>query len=199
MRVEEVLLRIRRLRRADAPADPELAPGLVHLDDAAVTTVASAGRLLADVPAENLASPNFPLRPLRVAVTGTFTPGTVEPLLRVALLRIGIAAEIHVSGFDQVVLDLSDPGSALAEFRPDVTLCLLHDGWFLPAEWDPGDLDGLADALASGRPSWRPPFAGTRPAATARCCCTRCRSPRWSTAAWSASGAGRRWDGSGGS
>ena len=147
MRVEEVLLRIRRLRRADAPADPELAPGLVHLDDAAVTTVASAGRLLADVPAEKLASPNFPLRPLRVAVTGTFTPGTVEPLLRVALLRIGIAAEIHVSGFDQVVLDLSDPGSALAEFRPDVTLCLLHDGWFLPAEWDPGDLDGLADAL----------------------------------------------------
>ncbi|WP_430502699.1 HAD-IIIC family phosphatase [Micromonospora trifolii] len=147
MRVEEVLLRIRRLRRADAPADPELAPGLVHLDDAAVTTVASAGRLLADVPAEKLSSPNFPLRPLRVAITGTFTPGTVEPLLRVALLRIGIAAEIHVSGFDQVVLDLSDPSSALAEFRPDVTLCLLHDGWFLPAEWDPGDLGGLADAL----------------------------------------------------
>ncbi|MET7948487.1 HAD-IIIC family phosphatase [Micromonospora sp. NPDC005324] len=147
MRVEEVLLRIRRLRRADAPADPELAPALVHLDDAAVTAVASAGRLLADVPAEKLTSPNFPLRPLRVAITGTFTPGTLEPLLRVALLRIGIAAEIHVSGFDQVVLDLSDPSSALAEFRPDVTLCLLHDGWFLPAEWDPGDLDGLADAL----------------------------------------------------
>jgi FkbH-like protein len=147
MRVEEVLHRIRRLRRPDAPADPELAPGLVHLDDAAVTTVASAGRLLADVPAEKLSSPEFPLRPLRVAITGTFTPGTVEPLLRVALLRIGIAAEIHVSGFDQLVLDLSDPGSALAEFRPDVTLCLLHDGWFLPAEWDPGDLGGLADAL----------------------------------------------------
>ncbi|MEV4118850.1 HAD-IIIC family phosphatase [Micromonospora sp. NPDC049645] len=148
MRVEEVLLRIRRLRRPDAPADPELAPGLVHLDDAAVTTVASAGRLLADVPAEKLSSPDFPLRPLRVAITGTFTPGTVEPLLRVALLRIGIAAEIHVSGFDQLVLDLSDPGSALAEFRPDVTLCLLHDGWFLPAEWDPGDLSGLADTLS---------------------------------------------------
>lgn len=147
MRVEEVLHRIRRLRRPDAAADPELAPGLVHLDDAAVTTVASAGRLLADVPVEKLASPDFPLRPLRVAVTGTFTPGTLEPLLRVALLRIGIAAEIHVSGFDQLVLDLSDPRSALAEFRPDVTLCLLHDGWFLPAEWDPGDLAGLADVL----------------------------------------------------
>ncbi|MET8118324.1 HAD-IIIC family phosphatase [Micromonospora sp. NPDC005189] len=147
MRVEEVLLRIRRLRRPDAAGDPELAPGLVHLDDAAVTAVASAGRLLADVPAEKLASPDFPLRPLRVAVTGTFTPGTVEPLLRVALLRIGITAEIHVSGFDQLVLDLSDPRSALAEFRPDVTLCLLHDGWFLPPEWDPGDLAGLADVL----------------------------------------------------
>ncbi|MGC4853746.1 HAD-IIIC family phosphatase [Micromonospora sp. DT4] len=147
MRVEEVLHRIRRLRRPDAAADPELAPGLVHLDDAAVTTVASAGRLLADVPVEKLASPDFALRPLRVAVTGTFTPGTLEPLLRVALLRIGIAAEIHISGFDQLVLDLSDPRSTLAEFRPDVTLCLLHDGWFLPAEWDPGDLAGLADVL----------------------------------------------------
>lgn len=147
MRVEEVLLRIRRLRRPDAAPDPELAPGLVHLDGAAVTTVASAGRLLADVPAEKLASPDFPLRPLRVAVTGTFTPGTVEPLLRVALLRIGIAAELHVSGFDQLVLDLSDPRSELAEFRPDVTLCLLHDGWFLPAEWDPGDLAGLRYVL----------------------------------------------------
>ncbi|MEV0428681.1 HAD-IIIC family phosphatase [Micromonospora sp. NPDC050495] len=147
MRVEEALLRIRRLRRPDAAPDPELAAALVHLDDAPVTTLATAGRLLADVPAERLATPDFPLRPLRVAVTGTFTSGTVEPLLRLALLRIGIAPELHVSGFDQLLLDLSDPRSALAGFRPDVTLCLLHDGWFLPAEWDPGDLAGLRDTL----------------------------------------------------
>ncbi|MEV0804956.1 HAD-IIIC family phosphatase [Micromonospora sp. NPDC050200] len=147
MRVEELLFRIRGLRGPDTAPDPTVAPALVHLDGAPPATVATAGRLLAGVPADRLASEEFPLRPLRVAVTGTFTPGTVEPLLRVALLRAGITPEIHVSGFDQLVLDLSDPRSELAEFRPDVTLCLLHDGWFLPAEWDPGDLPGLGRVL----------------------------------------------------
>ncbi len=85
------------------------------------------------------------LRPLRVAIAGTFTAENVAPLLRVELLSGGIAPEIHVSGFDQLLVQLSDPGSELARFSPDVTLCLLHDQALLPQAWDPADLPGLSE------------------------------------------------------
>ncbi|MEV5716971.1 HAD-IIIC family phosphatase [Amycolatopsis mediterranei] len=108
--------------------------------------LAAAGRLLAGVPADRLAEPGT-LRPLRVAVVGTFTADRVPPLLRVCLLRAGIAPELLVTGFDQLVVQLTDPESELARFAPDVTLCLLHDDWFLPADRDPTDFPALEAAL----------------------------------------------------
>jgi FkbH-like protein len=86
-------------------------------------------------------------RPLRVAVAATFTADGVIPLLRSALERAGIAPELHLCPFGQVETELTAPGSGLAEFAPDVTLVLAHDGAFLPASWDPTRVRELEDAV----------------------------------------------------
>ncbi|MDX3662214.1 HAD-IIIC family phosphatase [Streptomyces sp. ID05-26A] len=142
METKEILARIRQLTKPGAAADPALIGDLRHLTD--IPALLEAGRLLGKVPAELLGT----LKPLKVAVTGTFTASGVAPLLRIALLGKGIAPEIHVSGFDQLAVDLSSPSSPLAEFAPQVTLCLLHDDWFVPAEWD--DVEVL-DSAVRGR------------------------------------------------
>jgi FkbH-like protein len=145
MEVHALLARIRDAALPDATTDPALLTDLARLRD--IPALVEAGRLLAAVPADRLGA----LRPLRVAITGTFTASGVAPLLRVALLRRGIAPQIHVSGFDQLLTDLTDPESPVARFAPQVTLCLMHDSWLLPTGWDPTDLDGLADALHGRR------------------------------------------------
>ena len=137
--------RFRRLLAPGAAADPSLPAALREVEDPA--TLAAVGRLLDRVPPELLAPERTRLRPVKVAVTATFTADGVVPLLRALLLRDGIAATLHLSGFDQLTIDLTDPGSELARFGPDVTLALLHDGAFLPAGWDPADLSGLAATL----------------------------------------------------
>ncbi|RAS66003.1 D-glyceryl-ACP synthase [Lentzea atacamensis] len=139
----DVLARIRQLTKPGAAADPALLADLASLTD--LPALLEAGRLLAKVPASLLGK----LKPLRVAITGTFTASGVAPLLRVALLGKGIAPEIHVSGFDQLAVDLSSPSSPLAEFDPQVTLCLLHDDWFVPRDWDPADPEGFSGAVRS--------------------------------------------------
>ncbi|MFI6099358.1 HAD-IIIC family phosphatase [Lentzea sp. NPDC051213] len=141
METKDILARIRAMTRPDATADPALLADLAQLKD--LPALLEAGRLLARVPTELLGR----LRPLRVAITGTFTASGVAPLLRVALLGKGIAPEIHVSGFDQLAVDLSSPASPLAEFGPQVTLCLLHDDWFVPRDWDPADMQAFGTAL----------------------------------------------------
>ncbi|MFJ9607940.1 HAD-IIIC family phosphatase [Kitasatospora sp. NPDC101176] len=138
---ETVLARIRALRDEDAPPDPGLPAALAALS--APTALRDAGRLLAGVAPERVVPPGRAPRPLRIAIAATFTAENVEPLLRVELLRAGIAPEIHVSGYDQLLVQLTDPGSELARFAPDVTLCLLHDEALLPADWDPSDLATL--------------------------------------------------------
>src|SRR5207253_1443282 len=110
--------------------------------------LAEAGRLLARVPFDRIVHDGRRLRPLRVALLGTFTADGVVPLLRVELLRAGLAPELRSFGFDQLVVQLSDPESSLARFEPDVVLCQLDDRLFLPQTWDPTALANLRAALA---------------------------------------------------
>lgn len=144
--VQDLLSRIRTARRAEAPADPTLLDDLARLDGPG--PLADAGRLLARVPVQQVAPPGRGFKPLRIAVAGTFTADGVVPLLRVELLRAGVAPEIQTFGFDQLVVQLSDPGSALARFEPDVTLCQLDDVFFLPPAWDPTALSELGEIVA---------------------------------------------------
>jgi FkbH-like protein len=138
-----LLGRIRALRAPDAVADRQLLADLGAATDP--TLLAEAGRLLADVPVP-LLWPERRLKPLRVAVAATFTASAVAPLLRLALLRAGIDPVLHVAGFDQLLLELSDPDAELAAFRPELTLALVHDGALLPPRWDPADPAGARTA-----------------------------------------------------
>lgn len=144
----DILARLRAVRRAGAPADPSLLDDLAALDGAAAR--ADAGRLLARVAPEQIVPEGRALRRLTVALVGTFTADGVVALLRLELLAAGIAPTIKTFGFDQLMVQLSDPQSALAELGADVTLCQLDDRFFLPRDWDPTALDEL-DAMLQER------------------------------------------------
>jgi len=137
----DLLARLRRLREDGAAPDPELWPAIRDLTG--LVERAKAGALLAGVPARVVAGEDRALRPLRVGVTGTFTADGLLPLLRTALLAAGIDAEIQLTGYGRLALDLGDPDSPLAGFSPDVVLCLLHEDALLPRDWDPTDVATL--------------------------------------------------------
>ena len=141
MPTADLLARLRRLREDGAVPDPELWPAIRELTG--MVERAKVGGLLAGVPARLVAGEGRPLRPLRVGVTGTFTADGLVPLLRTALLAAGIDAEIRLTGYGRLALDLGDPASPLADFAPDVVLCLVHDEALLSRDWDPTDLPAL--------------------------------------------------------
>jgi FkbH-like protein len=148
MDTEELLARLRRLRTDATASDPDLWAAVRELTGTAER--AQAGRLLAGVPARRTAVDGQDFRPLRVGVTGTFTADGLVPLLRTALLAAGIEAEIELSGYGRLALDLGDPASRLAGWAPDVVLCILHDEALLPRDWDPTDLASLEEHLLAG-------------------------------------------------
>ncbi|MEU7555853.1 HAD-IIIC family phosphatase [Streptomyces sp. NPDC044571] len=143
---EELLRRITALRDGPGHTDRDLAAALGAAEDPLL--LAEAGRLLEGVTADRLSpAPVRRPRPLRIAVAATFTADDVVPLLRAALLAAGLDTEIHTCPYDRLVLELTDPHSELAAFRPDAALCLLDAAALLPRDWDPSRLDDLAGTV----------------------------------------------------
>ncbi|MFD0574863.1 HAD-IIIC family phosphatase [Dactylosporangium darangshiense] len=138
-----LLARTRRLLAPDARADPDLLTELGRTSD--IAAAREAGRLLAGIPGRRVTGRE--LRPLRVAVATTFTCDAVPAFLTIALLASGIDAEVHLTAPDQFLVELNDPSSGLARFRPDVTLCLLDEAMFWPSELDGTDLPALREEL----------------------------------------------------
>lgn len=64
------------------------------------------------------------LVPARVALVGGATLDLVASGLRLALLARGVRPEMHVGGYDQSVREMTDPGGALAAFRPNVVVAV---------------------------------------------------------------------------
>lgn len=148
MNLDDMLARLHVLTQPDAAPDPTVLAVLHDLDVSdKASTLVEAGMLVADIPLNLLRDTDCPLRPLRVAVAATFTAEAVAPLLRLFLVSAGIAAELHVCPFDQAEVQLADPGSDLAAFRPDVTLLLVHDQALLPNDRDPTEPASLRGLL----------------------------------------------------
>ncbi|WP_326664972.1 HAD-IIIC family phosphatase [Streptomyces sp. NBC_00385] len=143
---DDLLERVDALLLSSEATDPDLGQRLARTDDPLL--LCEAGLLLEGVTAARV-SRAAPRRtaPLRIAVAATFTADGVVPLLRTALLASGLDAEIHLCPYDRLGDQLTDPASALAAFRPEVTLCLRDSGSLLPVDWDPSGLDGVRDAL----------------------------------------------------
>ncbi|QJS09494.1 HAD-IIIC family phosphatase [Streptomyces argyrophyllae] len=143
---DDLLNRIRALRDSPAATDTGLGRELGAVADPLL--LHEAGRLLEGVAAARLTrAPATRATTLRVAVAATFTADDVVPLLRAALLAGGVDAELHLCPYDQLGVQLTDPASALAEFAPEVTLCLMDAGALLPRDWDPSALDGVRTAV----------------------------------------------------
>ncbi|RSN11504.1 hypothetical protein DMB42_13015 [Nonomuraea sp. WAC 01424] len=148
MDADDLLDRLSALALPGAAADLAL-PAALDDETLDVPVLVEAGLRMADVPNALLLPAG---RPLRVAIAATFTAEAVAPLLRVLLLRAGIAPELYVCPFGQAEAQLADPGSDLAAFGPDVTLLLLHDEALLPDDRDPATLRAaLGERLAALR------------------------------------------------
>jgi FkbH-like protein len=143
--MDGLFARARRLTKPGADADPTLPTDLIGAPDTAV--VREAGRLLAKVPARLTGPPGRRFRKQRIAVASSFTCDGVPPFLRISLLDAGIDGDLQTTGADQLMVELTRPDSALARFAPDITLVLVDEGMFWPADWDPTDLPGLRDAM----------------------------------------------------
>ncbi|MBS0561179.1 MAG: HAD-IIIC family phosphatase [Proteobacteria bacterium] len=133
---------LRALSRAGAPALADLRPlAAARLDFVQTATL---DRLLARA----LATPDRHLRPLRIALLGSSTLAHLEPALRVAGFRRGLALSVHRGGYGQYRQDLETPSPALAAFAPDTVLLAL-DAAHLAAGADPGLDAAAARALAA--------------------------------------------------
>lgn len=129
-------------------------PGRADLVALAETTdaalVRQAGRALAKLDAETSG-----LRPVRVGLVATATPGPLEHLLRAALVAGGMAPAFTAADYGSFDLALTQAdGPAFTE--QDVVFLLLDDAYFLPRDWSGGDVAGLAEfaterAAALGR------------------------------------------------
>lgn len=144
--MNDLLDRARRLTEPGAEPDPTLANALAHTPDIGIAR--EAGRLLGRIDPTLVTNPGTKLYPLRVAVASSFTADNVLPLLRISLLATGIDAEFQLIPPDQLLMQLSDPNSALAQSAPDLTVCPIHDELFLPRDADTADLDAVHDLLA---------------------------------------------------
>jgi len=62
--------------------------------------------------------------PVRLALLGGATTDLLTRPLRLALLGLGIAPDLHVAPFNQIHQELLDPGSATAAFAPRIAIVL---------------------------------------------------------------------------
>ncbi|MQY06465.1 HAD-IIIC family phosphatase [Actinomadura macrotermitis] len=97
--------------------------------------VRRAGKVLARMPEGG------DLRPARIAVLGTATPGSYEAMLRVQLVAAGVRPGIEVADYGAFEMTLA--GRSLAD--ADVVSCVLDDGYFLGDDWSAADVDGLIE------------------------------------------------------
>jgi len=85
-------------------------------------------------------------RPERLAMLGSATMGHLVPAIRVGGLRRGLWIDTYENEFGQYWQELTDPGSALHEFRPSTVLVAL-DAYHVAAGVDAG-LEAEAAAVA---------------------------------------------------
>lgn len=145
MEVRDLLKHIRLLRADSGEVNPAIWPMLRSLDK--YEDLELIGTALARVAPETICAPTVKFKPLRIGMISSFTADAIVPVLRVMLMAQGITPEFYIAGFNQVALELSDPASGLARFKPNVTLCLLDDRFFLPKDWSPVELHLLQQRL----------------------------------------------------
>jgi FkbH-like protein len=88
-------------------------------------------------------------KPVRLAILGSSTLAHLHAAIRVAGLRRGIHITTYENDYGQYQQELTDPGSALHEFRPNLVLFAL-DAWHLTAGLSAGMDEAAAAAALEG-------------------------------------------------
>ena len=111
-------------------------------------------RIFGDTPPKNLAT-----KPIRLALLGSSTMAHLHPAIRVAGLRRGLWISIYENDYGQYWQELTDPASALHEFKPDAVLFALdshHLAAGIGAAIDRADADrGFGEMRDRIRECWR--------------------------------------------
>jgi FkbH-like protein len=98
-------------------------------------------------------------KPVRLAVLGSSTLTHLIPAIRVAGLRRGIWIDTYESAYGQYLQELSDPNSALGQFRPTAILLALDAHYLtagITAAMDESAAEAaLAEVVERIRSSWR--------------------------------------------
>ncbi len=68
-------------------------------------------------------------RHCRLAVLSSFTADVLAPILRAQAFGAGIDLEIYLAPFNQIVQEIQQPHSKLAQFRPDAVLFAMDWRW----------------------------------------------------------------------
>lgn len=153
----ELLARLPAMIEDGVAPDPATRAALGRLDDP--IAVRRAGRLLAGLGALTADE----LRPLRITVLATCTIGAFDDLLRARLVAAGMLPAITAAPYAAFDLTLAsaDASAGAGDIQgADLLVCLLHDGYFLPRDWDPTDVDGLCSALRQRLDGLRELLAG---------------------------------------
>ena len=88
-----------------------------------------------------------PLSPLRLTLLSNATVDLIADALPVAAARHGVALEITVVRFDQVLQEALNPASQLHASRADAILLLLDHRWYGLGSPDPGHPERVGGAL----------------------------------------------------
>ncbi len=127
-----------------AELDAGRAPGarlrqdLLECADPAVSR--RAGKLLAKLPAD------ADLRPISVRILATCTVGPYRELLTTALVGAGLRPVVEAADYGSFEMTLAAGRfTTCAGDDPDVVSLLIDESLFLPADWSPTDVTGLAE------------------------------------------------------
>ncbi|MFC4497395.1 HAD-IIIC family phosphatase [Streptomyces ovatisporus] len=147
------LERLRELHAAGllAAEYPSVAPLLAELDpgDGRFAELARAGRLLAQVPPEQILEHHPDVRCVTAAVTGSSTVDALTPALTAQLARHGVPLRCLPGEFGTWQRDLRDTGSPLYAPGTDLALCVLDAGIVfgeLPSRWGVEDVHKTVEA-----------------------------------------------------
>ncbi|MFT8719375.1 HAD-IIIC family phosphatase [Acetobacter sp.] len=88
--------------------------------------------------------PDLPVRPVRLAILGSSTINHLAASIRVAALRRGMWAAVHIGEYGSYLQELSEPDEALKHFAPTAFLLLFdahHITGYLPRNADQAAAD----------------------------------------------------------
>jgi FkbH-like protein len=108
-----------------------------------------AGRLLARLDPDEIAQEHPALPSMTIGITGHGTLSALIPALTAQMARHGLVLHPVLAGFDNYLLDLSNPASDLYAARPDLVLCVLDPAVVfdeVPVPWGPEDVKEAAMA-----------------------------------------------------